>query len=118
MREPKDEKAQGFESLLTEEEKAGLSEEEKMKRIAAKMEEKFKSEQRRASTVVAVSRKRIRFDAGMSHQNPSLFLPGDVREVPLLANVLCSAPRILRNRPFLSPTLINCRRAQKIVVEY
>ena len=55
MREPKDEKAQGFESLLTEEEKAGLSEEEKMKRIAAKMEEKFKSEQRRVSTVTAVS---------------------------------------------------------------
>ena len=54
MREPKDEKAQGFESLLSEEEKAGLSEEEKMKRIAAKMEEKFKSEQRRVS-VVAVS---------------------------------------------------------------
>lgn len=54
MREPKDEKAQGFESLLTEEEKEGLSEEEKMKRIAAKMEEKFKSEQRRVSTVSAV----------------------------------------------------------------
>lgn len=49
MREPKDEKAQGFESLLSEEEKQGLSEEEKMKRIAAKMEEKFKSEQRRVS---------------------------------------------------------------------
>lgn len=55
MREPKDEKAQGFESLLTEEEKAGLSEEEKMKRIAAKMEEKFKNEQRRASTVAALA---------------------------------------------------------------
>ena len=54
MREPNDEKAQGFESLLTEEEKEGLSEEEKMKRIAAKMEEKFKSEQRRVSTVSAV----------------------------------------------------------------
>ena len=51
MREPKDEKAQGFESLLTEEEKEGLSEEEKMKRIAAKMEERFKSETRRVSTV-------------------------------------------------------------------
>jgi len=49
MREPKDEKVQGFESLLSEEEKQGLSEEEKMKRIAAKMEEKFKSEQRRVS---------------------------------------------------------------------
>ena len=61
MREPKDEKAQGFDSLLTEEEKAGLSEEEKMKRIAAKMEEKFKSEQRRASTVAAVSRQRTGF---------------------------------------------------------
>jgi len=118
MREPKDEKAQGFESLLTEEEKAGLSEEEKMKRIAAKMEEKFKSEQRRASTVIAVSRQRKRFGADMSRQNPSLFLPGHVKEVPLLTNVLCSAGRILRNRPFLSPTLINCRRAQKIVVEY
>ena len=91
MREPKDEKAQGFESLLTEEEKAGLSEEEKMKRIAAKMEEKFKSEQRRASTVAAVSRIRIRFGVDMSCQNPSLFLPREVKEVPLLTNVLCSA---------------------------
>lgn len=59
MREPKDEKAQGFESLLSEEEKQGLSEEEKMKRIAAKMEEKFKSETRRVS--VAVSDQRITF---------------------------------------------------------
>ena len=72
MREPKDDKAQGFESLLTEEEKAGLSEEEKMKRVAAKMEEKFKSEQRRASTVVAVSFKRIHFGADLSRQNLSL----------------------------------------------
>lgn len=51
VREPKDEKAQGFESLLSEEEKLGLNEEEKMKRIAAKMEEKFKNEQRRVSVV-------------------------------------------------------------------
>ena len=67
MREPKDEKAQGFESLLTEEEKEGLSEEEKMKRIAAKMEERFKSETRRVSTVavshVAFMRNRITFQA-------------------------------------------------------
>lgn len=53
MREPKDEKAQGFESLLSEEEKQGLSEEEKMKRVAAKMEEKFKSETRRVSVALA-----------------------------------------------------------------
>ena len=51
MRESKVEKAQGFESLLTEEEKEGLIEEEKMTRIAAKMEERFKSETRRVSTV-------------------------------------------------------------------
>ena len=67
MREPKDEKAQGFESLLTEEEKEGLNEEEKMKRIAAKMEERFKSETRRVSTVtvshVAFMRNRITFQA-------------------------------------------------------
>mgnify|MGYP000117374317 FL=1 len=54
VREPKDDKAQGFDSLLTEEEKQGLSEEEKMNRIAAKMQEKFKSEPRRVS-VVSVS---------------------------------------------------------------
>ena len=54
VREPKDGKAQGFYSFLTEEEKQGLSKEEKMKRIAAKMEEKFKNEQRRLS-VVSVS---------------------------------------------------------------
>lgn len=99
MREPKDEKAQGFESLLTEEEKAGLSEEEKMKRIAAKMEEKFKSEQRRASTVAAVSRQKTRFGTDMTRQNPSLLPPWEVREVPFLANVRCSAGRILQNRP-------------------
>ena len=54
VREPKDDKAQGFESLLTEEEKQGLSEEERMNRIAAKMQEKFKNEPRRVS-VVSVS---------------------------------------------------------------
>ena len=54
MKEPKDKDApQGFDSLLTEEETRGLSEEEKMKRIAAKMEEKFKKEQRRHSQVAA-----------------------------------------------------------------
>ena len=55
MKEPKEDKGQGFENLLTEEEKHGLSEEDKMKRIAAKMEEKFKSETRRVSTIAAVS---------------------------------------------------------------
>ena len=71
MREPKDDKGQGFESLLTEEEKAGLSEEEKMKRIAAKMEEKFKSEQRRVSTVTAVSHLIAR--AHLSRHHPQTF---------------------------------------------
>ena len=59
MREPKDEKAQGFESLLSEEEKQGLSEEEKMKRVAAKMEEKFKSETRRVSVAVSELRTKL-----------------------------------------------------------
>ena len=59
MREPKDEKAQGFESLLSEEEKQGLSEEEKMKRVAAKMEEKFKSETRRVSVAVSGLRTKL-----------------------------------------------------------
>lgn len=51
VREPKDDKAQGFDSLLTEEEKQGLSEEEIMNRVAAKMQEKFKNEPRRVSVV-------------------------------------------------------------------
>ena len=59
MREPRDEKAQGFESLLSEEEKQGLSEEEKMKRVAAKMEEKFKSETRRVSVAVSGLRTKL-----------------------------------------------------------
>ncbi|PFX16028.1 hypothetical protein AWC38_SpisGene19720 [Stylophora pistillata] len=71
MREPKDEKAQGFESLLTEEEKEGLSEEERMKRIAAKMEEKFKSEQRRVSTVSALAPPSQSFSAGGSSAETS-----------------------------------------------
>ncbi|RMX39987.1 hypothetical protein pdam_00022972 [Pocillopora damicornis] len=71
MREPKDEKAQGFESLLTEEEKEGLSEEEKMKRIAAKMEEKFKSEQRRVSTVSALAPPSQSFSASASSAETS-----------------------------------------------
>ena len=65
MREPKDEKAQGFESLLSEEEKQGLSEEEKMKRVAAKMEEKFKSETRRVSVAVSGMSTKLSYCAGV-----------------------------------------------------
>ena len=51
MMEPgKDSK--GFAHILSQEEAEGLSDEEKMKLIAAKMEEKFKVEERRASTTV------------------------------------------------------------------
>jgi hypothetical protein len=54
MKEPQSE-SRGFEHILTEEEKEGLSPEEKMKLIAAKMEQKFKVEERRASTTVRIS---------------------------------------------------------------
>ena len=54
MKEPQSE-SRGFEHILTEEEKEGLSPEEKMKLIAAKMEQKFKVEERRTSTTVRIS---------------------------------------------------------------
>ena len=54
MKEPRSE-SRGFEHILTEEEKEGLSPEEKMKLIAAKMERKFKVEERRVSTTVGIS---------------------------------------------------------------
>ena len=51
MKEPRSE-SRGFEHILTEKEKEGLSPEEKMKLIAAKMEQKFKVEERRVSTTL------------------------------------------------------------------
>ena len=51
MKEPKDPNAVGFESVLNPDEAKGLSEDEKMARIAKEMEKKFKSEaQQRPST--------------------------------------------------------------------
>ncbi|XP_032219683.2 trichohyalin [Nematostella vectensis] len=53
MKEPRDPTApQGFQSFLDDEEVKGLSEDERMKRVAAKMEQKFKSEQRRVSNAL------------------------------------------------------------------
>lgn len=53
--EPRDETAgKGFSSFQDDEELKGLTEDEKMKQIAAKMEEKFKSEQRRKSSMQVV----------------------------------------------------------------
>ena len=51
MKEPKSE-SKGFDHILTQEEAEGLSPEERMKLIAAKMEQKFKVEERRVSTTV------------------------------------------------------------------
>ena len=53
MKEPKSE-SKGFDHILTQEEAEGLSAEEKMKLIAAKMEQKFKVEERRVSTTVSM----------------------------------------------------------------
>lgn len=52
MKEPKKKDSKGFDHLLTQEEAEGLNEEDRMKLIAAKMEEKFKNAERRASTTV------------------------------------------------------------------
>lgn len=54
MKEPKSE-SKGFDHILTREEAEGLSPEDRMKLIAAKMEQKFKVEERRASTTVRLS---------------------------------------------------------------
>lgn len=51
MKEPKGE-SKGFDHILTQEEAEGLDPEERMKLIAAKMEQKFKVEERRVSTTV------------------------------------------------------------------
>ena len=55
MKEPR-KNSGGFDHILTQEEAAGLNAEDKMKLIAAKMEEKFKVEQQKASTSVRVGR--------------------------------------------------------------
>lgn len=59
MKEPRDPNApKGFSSFQDDEELEGLSQDEKMKRIAAKMEEKFKieqKEQKRKASVQVVS---------------------------------------------------------------
>ena len=44
VKEPRDESADGFRSLLEDEDTEGLNEDEKMARIAKKMEMKFKQE--------------------------------------------------------------------------
>ena len=54
MKEPKSD-SKGFDHMLTQEEAEGLNAEEKMKLIAAKMEQKFKVEERRVSTTVRIS---------------------------------------------------------------
>lgn len=53
MKEPRSE-SKGFDHILTQEEAEGLSAEERMKLIAAKMEQKFKVEERRVSTTVRI----------------------------------------------------------------
>ena len=53
MKEPRSE-SKGFDHILTQEEAEGLNPEEKMKLIAAKMEQKFKVEERRVSTTVGI----------------------------------------------------------------
>ena len=53
VKEPKDSTALGFENMLTDKEKEGLTEEEQMKMVATKMQEKFKTEQRRTSVTVS-----------------------------------------------------------------
>jgi hypothetical protein len=53
--EPRDENTgKGFSNFQDEEEMKGLNEDDRMKKIAAKMEEKFKSEHRRKSSVQVV----------------------------------------------------------------
>lgn len=54
MKEPRSE-SKGFDHILTREEAEGLSSEEKMKLIAAKMEQKFKVEERRVSITVRIT---------------------------------------------------------------
>lgn len=55
MKEPRDPNApKGFSSFQDDEELEGLSQDEKMKRIAAKMEERFKTEQKRKPSIQAV----------------------------------------------------------------
>lgn len=54
MKEPKS-TSKGFDHILTQEEAEGLGPEEKMKLIAAKMEEKFKVVERRVSSTVTAN---------------------------------------------------------------
>ena len=55
VKEPEDQTAAGFESLLDEEEIKGLTEDEKMARIAKKMEMKFKEEGNQPAESVSFS---------------------------------------------------------------